>query len=283
MNKPARIPSALGQASAHGQAGMTLLEIMISLTLGLILLTGIGTIYVGSNQTYRVQEASARLQETGRYAIEIIGRSMRQAGYANMPLAKIAPASAFGGTPINGADNACPVTVPVIDMVTVQYDGIAAEQDCQGTNIAAGQIVENTFFVESNALRCDARLSAAAQTPPAASAICPNAAAANGEELVQNVEDLQIVYGIDTDNDQSANSYTATPGNWSQVVSARVCVQARSEDQGITVGNQRFLNCAGALGSAATAATAYTTAADTRLRRTFIATFNLRNRIKRVP
>ena len=39
-----------------GQAGMTLLELMISLSLGLLLVAGIGTIYVGSNQTYRVQE-----------------------------------------------------------------------------------------------------------------------------------------------------------------------------------------------------------------------------------
>jgi type IV pilus assembly protein PilW len=104
---------------------------------------------------------------------------------------------------------------------------------------------------------------------------------------VANAEDLQVIYGVDTDvsSDQSANLYTASPTDWTKVVSARVCVLIRSEDQGITTlqsGSttkwQRYLNCAGALGTV-TGSTAFTDATDSRLRRAFVATFNLRNRV----
>ncbi len=251
------------------QAGMTLLEIMISLSLGLLLLTGIGTIYVGSNQTYRVQEDSARLQETGRYAIEIIGRSIRQAGYpATISIDLNQPN--FSGTPITGSNGAG--SAP--DVVTVQYDWTSGERSCDADSTGvAGDWVQNSFNIDTAnfLLRCDGEIAAAPGAP------------GNGSTLVEGVEDLQILYGIDTTGDQSADSYTATPASWGQVVSARICVLARSINQGIAVGNQRYLNCAGALGTASTVATAYTTAADTRLRRPFVATFNLRNRISRLP
>ncbi|OYY93086.1 MAG: hypothetical protein B7Y41_13315 [Hydrogenophilales bacterium 28-61-23] len=257
------------------QAGVTLLELMIALSLGLLLLAGIGSIFVGSNQTYRVQEQNARIQESGRYALEVIGRSLRQAGYADVPLSPLSSKTGFTGTAIDGLNTVCPTATPLTDVITVQYDGIVGEQDCQGDNITAGQFVQHTFFVENNALRCDATRNTTAPTPPTA---CP--VAGSGEVMVPSAEDLQIIYGVDTDGNQSANLYSAAPtaAQWPNVVSARVCVLIRSEDQGITTSAQKFLNCAGALGTA-TGAAAFTQAADSRLRRAFVATFNLRNRV----
>jgi type IV pilus assembly protein PilW len=222
------------------QAGLTLLELMISLSLGLMLLTGIGTIYVGSNQTYRVQEQNARLQESGRYALDVIGRSLRQAGYWNMPAGSALPVA---GTAITSA---APATT-----VTVEYDGAGA-MDCSGATPAR---ITEVFDLNANNLRC----TASAVTSP----------------LISNVEDLQFLYGIDTSGDRSADSYTAAPGDWNQVVSVRACILIRSQDQGITTSGQPNVSCGVALGTAATSAAA----ADTRLRRVFVATFNLRNRV----
>jgi type IV pilus assembly protein PilW len=262
------------------QRGMTLLEMLIAMTLGLLLVAGIGSIFVGSNQAYRVQEENARIQEAGRYALEILGRNVRQAGFADLPTNPVATKIGFEGTPVNGLDTTCPLGAPVTDMLTIQYDGMNGEQDCQSANIAAGQIVQHTFFIAGNALRCNAVVNAPpAPVPPGA---CPAANA--GVELLRNVEDLQVLYGIDTDGNQSADRYDTAPANWNQVVTARVCVLIRSENQGISVGNQRFLNCGGALGTLA-GNLAFTNAAagDTRLRRAFVATFNLRNRINFLP
>lgn len=225
------------------QTGLTLLELMISLSLGLLLLVGIGTIYVGSNQTYRVQEQSARIQESGRYALEVIGRSLRQAGYTTCISTGFPIQTCFAGTPLTGTANA----------VTVQYDGTGAS-DCSGAVVAAGNLVTDAIDLNANNLRC------------------------NAAPLVSNVEALQFLYGIDTTGDRSADQYVAAPTAAQRplVVSVRACVLVRSQDQGISVGSQTYLNCNGALNGTANFTPA--AAGDLRLRRTFVATFNLRNR-----
>jgi type IV pilus assembly protein PilW len=66
----------------HRQGGLTLIEIMVALVVSLILIAGVIQIFVGTRQTYRFQDALARVQENGRYAAEVIGRDARLAGYA---------------------------------------------------------------------------------------------------------------------------------------------------------------------------------------------------------
>jgi type IV pilus assembly protein PilW len=243
------------------------------------LLTGIGTIYVGSNQTYRVQEDNARIQENGRYALEVIGRSLRQAGYTVIPISPVSTKTDFTGTVISGLNTVCPTASPLTDVVTVQYDGIGGESDCQGGSIVDGEFVQHTFYINNNVLRCDAIRNNAAPSPPTA---CPT----TGAELVPNVEDLQMLYGIDVNGDQSADQYVAAPTAAQRllVISARVCVMIRSDNIGISGTPQRYVNCIGALDlDTSTGLPAFTTATDTRLRRPFVATFNLRNRVLTSP
>ncbi|WP_455374912.1 PilW family protein [Kaarinaea lacus] len=63
------------------QHGITLIEILVSLALSLIILAGIMHIFLNNKQTYRVQEAFARLQESGRFAMQFIVKDLRMAGY----------------------------------------------------------------------------------------------------------------------------------------------------------------------------------------------------------
>ena len=262
------------------QSGLTLVELLIAMALGLLVLLAIVSLYVGSRQTFRIQEDSARLQETGRYAIETLGRSIRQAGFWNMPINPVSTATGFGGVAINGTNGAT-------DTVTVQYDVLVGDRDCEGTVIdaalftAIGGVVTETYSLNGNNLTCSLN-----GNNRVCELVCEGVDAdAAASPLVSDVEDLQVLYGLNTDNDprQSVDQYQATPANWAQVVSARVCIQARSANN-VNNGPQRFLNCGGALGTAAGAA-AFTNAAagDNTLRRAFVATFNLRNRVSSVP
>ncbi|HKK14560.1 MAG TPA: PilW family protein [Gammaproteobacteria bacterium] len=63
------------------QRGLSLVEIMVALVLGLVLLAGVYKVYIGSKQTYRVTDNQARLQENGRFAIHFLNRDIRDAGY----------------------------------------------------------------------------------------------------------------------------------------------------------------------------------------------------------
>lgn len=63
------------------QRGLSLVEILVGMTVGLILMAGVIQIFVSSKQGYRIQTALSRLQENGRFAIEFINRDIRGAGF----------------------------------------------------------------------------------------------------------------------------------------------------------------------------------------------------------
>lgn len=65
------------------QKGLSLVELMIALVLGLLILAAIGTVFLSSRQAYSTQEAMARMQENARYAFELMTVDIRQAGYTD--------------------------------------------------------------------------------------------------------------------------------------------------------------------------------------------------------
>jgi len=74
------------------QRGMSLVELLVALTISLVILGGIYQVFVSSTTTYRENEQFARLQENARFAMAIIGRDLRMAGYtgcANLPAGSI--------------------------------------------------------------------------------------------------------------------------------------------------------------------------------------------------
>lgn len=61
--------------------GLSLIELMVSMIIGLFLIAGATTVYVNSRKTYDVDETAARLQETARYAMSILEADIRMANY----------------------------------------------------------------------------------------------------------------------------------------------------------------------------------------------------------
>lgn len=61
--------------------GVTLIEMMIAMLISAFLLGGVIQIFISSKQSYRVGEDSSRLQENGRFAIDIMARDIRMAGF----------------------------------------------------------------------------------------------------------------------------------------------------------------------------------------------------------
>jgi type IV pilus assembly protein PilW len=61
--------------------GMTLVELMVGIAVGLFLVAVMGTVYVGSKTTFLVQEATSRLQENGRFAMDTLSQDLRMSGF----------------------------------------------------------------------------------------------------------------------------------------------------------------------------------------------------------
>ncbi|HEB93937.1 MAG TPA: prepilin-type N-terminal cleavage/methylation domain-containing protein [Gammaproteobacteria bacterium] len=229
------------------QQGFSLVEIMVALTLGLVLLGGAITLYAGSKDSYRLQENIAGMQENARFAIHALRRDVEMAGY---PLVNdIVPFVAATTTNGNGA---------VSDQITIQYLSRApATRDCLGNNIAAESPIINRYFIgEGNDLRCQGNNNDAHQS------------------LVEDIHNMQALYGIDDDNDSTANRYVRADqvgaGNWGRVVSLRVALLVASNGD---------INATQQAGSISLLDTEIDAPDDNRLYRVFTTTIPLRNRI----
>lgn len=62
-------------------AGFGLVELMISITLGLVLSTAVIQVFVASNTSSLVQESLAQIQENARFAMRTISQEVRMSGY----------------------------------------------------------------------------------------------------------------------------------------------------------------------------------------------------------
>ena len=106
---------------AHTSRGFGLVEIMIAMTIGMILLAGVGYVYWGSSQTFRTQDDFSRMQENVRYALDQVGVDVRMAGYSGcVNLSSIDPANPTA-IPVNVIANGAP-TVGLAEAMR-GYDG----------------------------------------------------------------------------------------------------------------------------------------------------------------
>ncbi len=63
------------------EQGLSLVELMIAMVLGTVLIMAVIQVFTSNSQAYRVGDANARVQESGRIAADILSRSLRNAGY----------------------------------------------------------------------------------------------------------------------------------------------------------------------------------------------------------
>jgi type IV pilus assembly protein PilW len=79
--------------SQRRQRGFSLVELMVALVLGLLVIGGVGGVFLSQREIYRQNENLARMQESARYAFEVMARSLREAGGiacgSNLPVTNV--------------------------------------------------------------------------------------------------------------------------------------------------------------------------------------------------
>ncbi len=63
------------------QRGFSMVEMMVALVVGLIVLAGIGQIFIKTKRASVLQDELARMQENSRYAIQLLNEEIRSGGY----------------------------------------------------------------------------------------------------------------------------------------------------------------------------------------------------------
>ncbi|HEY1103074.1 MAG TPA: prepilin-type N-terminal cleavage/methylation domain-containing protein, partial [Burkholderiaceae bacterium] len=65
------------------QAGLTLVELMVSLVISSFIVIATTSFFVSSSRSRDTQDAASQLQDNARFITEVITRNLQQAGYQN--------------------------------------------------------------------------------------------------------------------------------------------------------------------------------------------------------
>ena len=262
----------------YWQSGLSLIELMVAIVIGLILLSGVFTIFMSNKQSYRVQENMGRVQENGRFAIDIMARTLRMTGWQGDGVDDWSNGSlsaSNGGVPLTGTNNDTDNGNTILngsDTITVIYQGNTDGfvKDCLGNTVPVGANVQNTFRVNTTA---GGVVGATAGTVGQLECVTTNGGTVTTSALIDGVEGFQIQYGVDTDNDRAANSYVSGDNvtDSDEVISVRInlLLMTNADRLAVIPANNTYnlLDFS------------FTEPGDERLRRRFSTTINMRNRL----
>jgi type IV pilus assembly protein PilW len=284
--------------------GFTLIEMMIAMIIAMIILAVVSGSYLNGLGTQRTQSELIRVQESARFAFDLISRSLRRSGYRNTYAAYPAtynyadfprefcstatsPGAQFFGLndpasidPTASNLSGSSITIAnASDVLLVRGygednpTGTAADGgviDCLGNSIRRGELVEEILYIaqdttNNNEPALFCRSSKAPTTPL---------------PLVAGVESMQMLFGEDTDNDGVINRYVPFNSitNADNVFEVMVSIVVRSANSTklLDVKHPFVFNQVGTIVTLPTATTTAATA-DNRVRREFTTTIAFRN------
>ncbi len=229
-------------SNKNKQTGLSLLELLVAMVIGLFLLVGITTSYLSSKKSSITRDQISILEDNGRIALEILTNTLQHAGYRSTGLAVLEdpmmiagrPGSLSCGTgitsvldpnifPVNTIDN--DLDGDTIGITYLGDDGLFT--DCSGGILPAAcrvgapvdsraHQIHNAFFIDADRnLQC-----AGSQT----NELVP---------IAENVENIQVLYGINADDDPSRTveryvNADNVGSDWGLVVSIQVAILVRT-------------------------------------------------------
>ncbi|GAC1370058.1 MAG: PilW family protein [Aquirhabdus sp.] len=192
MNSSASIAitRVLNRPHKKSVAGFTLIELMISIVLGLLIVAAASQLLVGGLVSSRLQQGAADTQDSGLFGLDYVAKDIRLANYGNPQNLILNDQTPSGGMVLTSAGNlpsvimagggAVPsgllthgagdtasgttnewqgltkVTVsgastPQSDQLTIQFLAPAAMANCEGTSVNAGDRVIQRYFLRADA------------------------------------------------------------------------------------------------------------------------------------
>lgn len=243
--------------NTNRQKGVSLIELMIAMVVGLVLMAGVGTVYMSSKRNYQARDQLSLMDESARIALNALTKHLEHAGYATPSKLALGdymyalgdanpPQASCGGTETGvhkdlnlttfasraTQDNYKPDSVNTTgDAVSVRFLG----DPLLFTDCANGQLpvncqvgtapsmeaalIYNTFFVNDSGGQ--------------PSLMCSGSRNTSAAPIVPGIENIQFLYGVDVNTDSAVDQYmdataVETAGYWQRVISIKAGILVRS-------------------------------------------------------
>lgn len=255
------------QISRRAQRGLSLVELMVALTIGLFLLGAVGIIYVNTATTSRGSTLESQMNEDAALALELLQQQIRLTGFSNVDASgnRLFPGQAVRGCDGGFTNNAAVFSAlacnaagtgpdalavryeasllnsqPVTDAAGVQRPGNCANQALTPWNaLAEGAATATPMALADN------RYYIANDADGTPSLFCQGHTGAGfggGTALIPNIVDMQVQYAVTAlptvgnpiphqvaGYVNAGNAVLGAPAiNWSRVAAIRICLLARS-------------------------------------------------------
>ena len=287
--------------AGRGEKGLSLIELMISLVIGLVVVGAVIVSIIGSSSTGRYQAAFGQMNEDGQIALGLLKREVELAGYSQPTGLIVDPLNAanqilafatMGGNNyifgcakgfvnVNVAGGLCVANAaPGAPSFEVAYEADAGNtqltsgvppvpSNCLGNGVAVGPpyLAQNRYYVSTTASgRPELRCSSGGNTQP----------------LVENIESMKVWYGLAVNATATQIVRYLTPdliaaAQWPDVLSARICLIVRSAEPVLAGGEDDQANSLLTQYSDCDSVTQ--TTVDRRLRRAYFTTATVRNKM----
>lgn len=225
------------------QFGLSLIELLVTMIIGLFITIGISSVYVGNKRTNMTTDELSLLQANGREVLSQLTNVIQHTGYKSTRssldkdmfiLGTVSTSRCSGGadsvknTALFSApenDTARGDSIGVVhlsdDLLTTDCTGSEIPTDCRlsdtGSSPVAASRIYNYFKADVNA-----------NNMPVLT--CAGSVSGVVDEVAEGVENLQISYGEDADSDGIADRFVNSDEvtNWGSIVSVNVAVLVRS-------------------------------------------------------
>lgn len=229
------------------QKGFTLIELMISLVLGLIVSAAALTLFFSAQRSYTLQQANSEMQENSNFALEYVVRNIRMANYNGSTVVNgesstsgiVLTANNLSGAPAGVFTRAAASTsfsnVNVkSDQLTIQYQ-VTSDQvsqgffDCQGRQVTASRFVVERYFVrEGGGLACTSNVDGNV-----------NALSGNGELVIAGVDYFHVLLMIKDASNNLRDISIADYDGVASIVGVQMGVIVRSNQ---SFGTEKYID-----------------------------------------
>ncbi|MGH8806964.1 MAG: PilW family protein [Noviherbaspirillum sp.] len=215
---------AFATRTARYESGLTLVELMISITLGLLIVMAATALLLSSKSGYVIQDEDAHIQDTGRYALENISRAVRQAAYENWdtneaPIVLAANLSAnIAGLDARSLKSTTPgiespvtKTVQGSDVLALRFFGVGNGENGDGSmvNCAGFGVGAPGSKEEAEERRGWSIFYVAEDASGEPELYCKYLGKSSwaSQAIARGVESFQVLYGLDLDGDGMPNRF----------------------------------------------------------------------------